>query len=122
MPGVSVRLLLKIITQPKNSTWNSNSATGAIVDTNIVYMLASISKTITPLSQLCNYLNKYFELDDIINAHLSFEIYHPAFLIQLSLCDNCSHTVQQWFLSELDTNLIAHPYDYIGCLFYLWII
>lgn len=183
----------------------ANISTGQPVDTNTLFMLASISKTITATAIMQLYEENYFELEDDINLHLPFEIYHPSYpdstitMLQLlthssAMRDNwdildtvyvagdsplslgafmqgyfeaggpyyyaednfysyapsadynycnegiallgymvevftgqsfnsyCNEHIFEplcmtntgWFLSELDTNLIAHPYDYIG--------
>ena len=205
VPGVSA-----VIIKDNKLAWvgnygTANLTTGAIVDTNTIYMPASISKTITCTAIMQLFEDGYFELDDNINAHLPFEIYHPAFPdsiitmrqllthsaamrdnwnildtvyvpgdatlplgefmqgyfevggpyyyaednfytyapnTQYNYCNEgiallgymvelfsgkpfneyCNENIFEplcmsntgWFLSELDTNLIAHPYDYIS--------
>lgn len=205
IPGVSA-----VIIKDEKLAWVgnygvANLSTGQAVDTNTLFMLASISKTITATAIMQLYEDGYFELTDDINLHLPFEIYHPSYpdstitMLQLlthsaAMRDNwnildtvyvagdsplplgdfmqgyfevggpyyyaednfytyapgadynycnegiallgymveiftgqsfnsyCNEHIFQplcmtntgWFLSELDTNLIAHPYDYIS--------
>ncbi|HRF75268.1 MAG TPA: serine hydrolase [Chitinophagales bacterium] len=209
IPGVSA-----VIIKDEKLAWVgnygvANLSTGQAVDTNTLFMLASISKTITATAIMQLYEDGYFELTDDINLHLPFEIYHPSYpdstitMLQLlthsaAMRDNwnildtvyvagdsplplgdfmqgyfevggpyyyaednfytyapgadynycnegiallgymvevftgqpfnsyCNeHIIEPlcmtntgWFLSELDTNLIAHPYDYISGSYY----
>lgn len=209
IPGVSA-----VIIKDEKLAWVgnygvANLSTGQPVDTNTLFMLASISKTITATAIMQLYEDGYFELEDDINLHLPFEIYHPSYpdstitMLQLlthsaAMRDNwdildtvyvagdsplplgdfmqgyfevggpyyyaednfytyapgadynycnegiallgymvevftgqpfnsyCNEHIFEplcmtntgWFLSELDTNLIAHPYDYISGSYY----
>ena len=209
IPGVSA-----VIIKDEKLAWVgnygvANLSTGQPVDTNTIFMLASISKTITATAIMQLYEDGYFELEDDINLHLPFEIYHPSYpdstitMLQLlthsaAMRDNwdildtvyvagdsplplgdfmqgyfevggpyyyaednfytyapgadynycnegiallgymvevftgqpfnsyCNEHIFEplcmtntgWFLSELDTNLIAHPYDYISGSYY----
>ncbi|MGB4832431.1 MAG: serine hydrolase domain-containing protein [Chitinophagales bacterium] len=209
IPGVSA-----VIIKDEKLAWVgnygvANLSTGQPVDTNTLFMLASISKTITATAIMQLYEDGYFELADDINLHLPFEIYHPSYpdstitMLQLlthsaAMRDNwdildtvyvagdsplplgdfmqgyfevggpyyyaednfytyapgadynycnegiallgymvevftgqpfnsyCNEHIFEplcmtntgWFLSELDTNLIAHPYDYISGSYY----
>lgn len=209
IPGVSA-----VIIKDEKLAWVgnygvANLSTGQAVDTNTLFMLASISKTITATAIMQLYEENYFELEDDINLHLPFEIYHPSYpdstitMLQLlthsaAMRDNwnildtvyvagdsplplgdfmqgyfeaggpyyyaednfytyapgadynycnegiallgymvevftgqpfnsyCNEHIFEplcmtntgWFLSELDTNLIAHPYDYISGNYY----
>ena len=209
IPGVSA-----VIIKDEKLAWVgnygvANLSTGQPVDTNTLFMLASISKTITATAIMQLYEENYFELEDDINLHLPFEIYHPSYpdstitMLQLlthsaAMRDNwdildtvyvagdsplplgdfmqgyfevggpyyyaednfytyapgvdynycnegiallgymvevftgqpfnnyCNEHIFEplcmtntgWFLSELDTNLIAHPYDYISGSYY----
>ena len=209
IPGVSA-----VIIKDEKLAWVgnygvANLSTGQPVDTNTIFMLASISKTITATAIMQLYEDGYFELADDINLHLPFEIYHPSYpdstitMLQLlthsaAMRDNwdildtvyvagdsplplgdfmqgyfevggpyyyaednfytyapgadynycnegiallgymvevftgqpfnsyCNEHIFEplcmtntgWFLSELDTNLIAHPYDYISGSYY----
>ncbi len=79
IPGVS-----SVIIQDGRLVWSgnygtANLTTGMAVDTNTVFMLASISKTIAVTAAMQLYEDGYFELDDDINMHLPFTIYHPDY-------------------------------------------
>ena len=49
------------------------------VDTSTIFMLASVSKTITSTAVLKLHQEGYFELDDDINSHLPFEVHIPDY-------------------------------------------
>ncbi|HRG27965.1 MAG TPA: serine hydrolase domain-containing protein, partial [Chitinophagales bacterium] len=79
IPGVSA-----VIIKDEKLAWVgnygvANLSTGQAVDTNTLFMLASISKTITATAIMQLYEDGYFELTDDINLHLPFEIHHPSY-------------------------------------------
>jgi len=63
------------------------------VDTSTLFMLASVSKTITVTALMQLWEEGEFELDDDINDYLDFEVRHPVdSLIPITFKMLCTHT------------------------------
>ena len=79
IPGVSISIV-------KNGdiVWDkyfgySNIDENIFVDENTMFILASISKTVTATALMQLFENGFFELDDDIDDYLPFNVYHPDY-------------------------------------------
>jgi CubicO group peptidase (beta-lactamase class C family) len=57
----------------------ANLETGTLMDTTTLFHLASVSKTFTVTALMQLWENNYFDLDEDINNHLSFEVRNPGY-------------------------------------------
>lgn len=65
---------------------------GLALDANQVFLLASVSKTVTAVALMQLFDQGRFALDDAINDHLDFEVHHPDFNTQITFRHLLSHT------------------------------
>ena len=79
IPGISISIV-----KNDNIVWEkqlgyANIIDDILVDENTMFILSSISKTITSTALMQLFENGLFNLDDDINDYLSFNINHPDF-------------------------------------------
>jgi len=79
IPGISISIV-----KNDNIVWEkqlgyANIIDDILVDENTMFILSSISKTITSTALMQLFENGLFNLDDDINDYLSFNISHPDF-------------------------------------------
>ena len=93
IPGISISIV-----KDQNIVWEkhfgySNINQNILVDENTLFMLASISKTITATALMQLWEQDLFELDDSINAYLPFSVFHPDYFeVPISFKMLLSHT------------------------------
>ena len=79
IPGISISVV-----KDNNIVWEkqfgyANIENDILVDENTMFILSSISKTVTATALMQLYENGLFDLDDNINDYLNFDIIHPDF-------------------------------------------
>ena len=79
IPGLSISVV-----KDDNIVWEkqlgyANINNDIVVDENTMFILSSISKTITATSLMQLYEQGLFMLDDNINDYLSFDVIHPDY-------------------------------------------
>ena len=105
IPGISISIV-----KDQNIVWEkyfgySNINQNILVDENTLFMLASISKTITATALMQLWEQDLFELDDSINAYLPFSVFHPDYFgVPISFKMLLSHT------SGIKDNWSVMPY------------
>ncbi len=81
IPGLSISIV-----KDDNIVWNeyfgyANINENIVIDENTMFILSSVSKTITATALMQLFENGLFELDDDINDYLSFNVIHPDYPI-----------------------------------------
>ena len=85
------------IVKGQNIVWEkylgySNVNQNILVNENTIFMLASVSKTITATALMQLFENGFFSLDDNINTYLPFNINHPNYLTPITFKMLLTHT------------------------------
>ena len=93
IPGLSVSIV-----KNNNIVWEkylgyANIANNILVDGNTMFILSSISKTITATALMQLFESGFFNLNDDINDYLSFSVIHPDYpLVPITFKMLLSHT------------------------------
>ena len=79
IPGVSIAIV-----KDDNIVWeeqfgHANIINDVLVDENTMFILSSVSKTVTATALMQLFENGYFDLDDDIDNYLPFNVSHPDF-------------------------------------------
>ncbi len=80
IPGVSVSIVKNEHIVWQNHFGYANIDENILVNENTLFMLASVSKTITATALMQLFENGLFDIDDDINVYLPFSVSHPDFL------------------------------------------
>ena len=105
IPGLSASIV-----KDNNIVWEkqlgyANIDNDIFVDENTMFILSSISKTITATALMQLFENNFFELDDDIDDYLPFNINHPDYpLVPITFKMLLSHT------SGIEDNWNVMPY------------
>ena len=92
IPGISISIV-----KDQNIVWEkhfgySNINQNILVDENTLFMLASISKTITATALMQLFEDGLFSLNDNINNYLPFNVNHPDYLTPITFKMLLTHT------------------------------
>ena len=92
IPGLSISIV-----KDGNIVWEehfgyANIDENIIVDENTLFMLASISKTVTATALMQLFEDGLFSLDDDIDDYLPFDVNHPDYLTPISFKMLLTHT------------------------------
>ena len=77
LPGLSVSIVKNGSTVWGNTYGYANINDSILVDQNTLFLLSSVSKTITATALMQLWENQHFELNDPINNYLPFIVNHP---------------------------------------------
>ena len=77
VPGLSVSIVKNGAIVWGNTYGYANINDSILVDENTLFLLSSVSKTITATALMQLWENQHFELDDPINNYLPFSVNHP---------------------------------------------
>ena len=77
IPGLSVSIVKNGDIVWGNTYGYANINDSILVDQNTLFLLSSVSKTITATALMQLWENQHFELDDPINNYLPFAVNHP---------------------------------------------
>ena len=104
IPGLSISIV-----KGQHIVWEkylgySNVNQNILVNENTIFMLASVSKTITATALMQLFENGFFSLDDNINNYLPFNINHPNYLTPIAFKMLLTHT------SGINDNWNVMPY------------
>ncbi|MAV14600.1 MAG: hypothetical protein CL705_01905, partial [Chloroflexi bacterium] len=105
VPGLSVSVV-----KDDNIVWekhlgHADIANDIFVDQNTMFILSSISKTVTATALMQLFEDGFFELDDDIDNYLPFNVNHPDYpLVPITFKMLLSHT------SGIEDNWGAMPY------------
>ena len=92
IPGLSISIV-----KDGNIVWEehfgyANIDENIVVDENTLFMLASISKTVTATALMQLFEDGLFSLDDDIDDYLPFDVNHPDYLTPISFKMLLTHT------------------------------
>jgi CubicO group peptidase (beta-lactamase class C family) len=79
IPGLSASIIKNGAVLWTDSYGYADIDNGTYVENNTLFILASISKTITATAIMQLYEQEYFDLNDPINDYLPFDVIHPTF-------------------------------------------
>jgi CubicO group peptidase (beta-lactamase class C family) len=79
IPGLSVSIVKNGSIVWGNNYGYANTADSILVNQNTLFLLSSVSKTITATALMQLWEEQYFQLDDPINNYLPFTVSHPDY-------------------------------------------
>ena len=92
IPGLSAGIVKSNEIVWKNSYGYANLEENIKVENTTLFMLASISKTITGTAVMQLFEQDYFDLDDSINDYLPFQVNHPLYDTDITFKMLVTHT------------------------------